>query len=389
MGQPRTSITGRCVLQTHSGVLAMPAYNKDGQEIREAFDVQGNALFQAYDMAGNEILNDVFPGRLLVWHDEFDGEEVDSAKWGHLFGYYNSHRYYMYKDNLAHNAFIENGILHVTNQKDSDKSLTDWTGAYIWTNGKFEFRYGLIEAKIKFPDNPVYHSSFWTLGAGYDRISAENAIPDASKGLVWATCGEIDIAEADNGSVSTTKHWAVPSSNTHTSGGHASIEADAAGWHIYGCEWTETEIKIYVDRVLKSTFTISTATSEGYNAFQKPHFLIFNQLPHLNGTQEEDYLETEVAWVRVYAPESVTEYIEETAISIDASASLAAGETHLLDAAFTPENPSDMTLVWESSDDSVAICYGGKITAIAAGSAIITCTSKHGKTAVCYVTVTE
>lgn len=369
----------------------MPVYNKNGDATDIAYDVSGDFLSHAYDIEQNDLLSgldDIVPGRLLVWHDEFDGSVVDSQKWGHLYGYYPAYRYYMYQNDLSHNAFCQDGSLHYNNIKDSDMPLTDWTGAFIWTNNLFEFRYGLIEAKMKFPDNPVYHSTLWTMGAGYERICSPNEVTDASKGFLWASCGEIDIAEADNGTVSTTKHWADNlETNHHVSGGHAELTSDAAGWHIYGCEWTEDYIKVYCDRILKGTFAISDADVGAFNAFRRPHFLMFNQLPQLNGTQTQNSLETQVDWVRVYAPVGVTEYIEETAVSIPASVSLAVGDTHLLTPEFTPSNPSDMTVNWVSSNESVAICYGGKITAIAQGTATITATSKHGKTASCAVTI--
>lgn len=369
----------------------MSVYNVTGNELSAVYDANGNQLLQAYGIDGNELLSgldDLLPNRLLIWHDEFDGTEVDSSKWDHEFGYYNANRYYMYKDDLAHNAYCENGILHITNEKDSTMSNTAWTGAFIHTNNLFEFRYGMIEAKIKFPTNTnIYHSTFWTLGANYERICDVNTKGDETKGVLPSTCGEIDIAEADNGSVTTVKHWATPSTNAHQSGGVGSLTTDATNWHIYSCEWTEDTIKLYVDRVLKNTWDTSNATVENFNAFRLPHFLIFNQNPALSGTQTEEFLETLVDWVRVYAPEGVTEFIEETGISIDSTLSLSVDDTYLLTGTFTPENPSDMTLVWTSDDPSVAICYGGKVTAISVGTAHITCTTKRGYTATCTVTV--
>lgn len=369
----------------------MAVYDIDGNALNVVYDIDGNQLSQAYDADGNELLSgldDLLPGRLLIWHDEFDGSAVDSEKWGHLFGYYNANRYYMYENDLAHNAYCEDSVLHINNIKDSTMPNTQWTGAFIHTNNLFEFRYGMIEAKMKFPTNTnVYHSTFWTLGANYQRISNANTQGDETAGVLASTCGEIDIAEGDNGTVTTTKHWATPSTNAHQSGGHGSLTTDSANWHIYGCEWTEDTIKIYVDRVLKNTWNVASATTEGFNAFRLPHFLMLNQNPALNGTQTQTELETLVDWVRVYAPVGVAEYITETAISIESAVNLSVGETHLLTGTFTPVNPSDMTTNWSSSNESVAVCYGGKVTAIGSGTTTITVTTKHGCTATCVVTV--
>ncbi len=367
----------------------MAVYDIDGNQLNAVYDIDGNRLLTAYDIDGNEVLSgldDLLPNRLLVWHDEFDGSAVDSSKWDHLFGYYNANRYYMYADDLAHNAYCDDSILHINNIKDSTMPNTQWTGAFIHTNNKFEFRYGMIEAKIKFPSASVFHSTFWTLGANYERVCNANTQGDETIGVLASTCGEIDIAEADNGTVTTTKHWAVPSTNTHKSGGHANITSDD-NWHIYGCEWTEDTISIYLDRVLINTWNVSNATTEGFNAFRLPHFLMINQNPYMNGSQTLTELETLVDWVRVYAPVDVTSYITETVVSIDSTLSLSVGDTHLLTAEFTPSNPSDMTTLWASSDESVAICYGGKVTSLATGTTTITVTTKHGCTATCVVTV--
>ncbi len=374
----------------------MAVYNINGNQLNTVYDMSNNQLSQAYDInenplldgGGDEVLDDLLPNRLLVWHDEFDGTEVDSSKWNHLFGYYNANRYYMYENDLAHNAYCEDSVLHITNEKDSTMSNTSWTGAFIHTNNLFEFRYGMIEAKMKFPTNTnVYHSTFWTLGANYERICNVNTQGDETQGVLASTCGEIDIAEGDNGTVTTTKHWATPSTNAHQSGGHATITSDSANWHIYGCEWTEDTIKIYLDRVLINTWNVSNATVENFNAFRLPHFLMFNQNPQLSGTQTENFLETLVDWVRVYAPEGVTKIIKEIGISIDSTLSLSVGGTHLLTGTFTPSNPSDMTLIWTTSDSSVCTCYGGKVTAIASGTATVTATTKNGYSATCTVTV--
>lgn len=373
----------------------MTVYDVNGDALHACYDVDGNSLTQAYDVDGNPLfsgqeLEDLVPNRLLVWHDEFEDSNINSKRWGHLFGYYNSNRYYMLENDLAHNAYCENSILHINNRKDSQMPNTPWTGAFIHTNNLFEFKYGLVEAKIKFPSVDVYHSTFWTLGANYERINNADTQGDQTKGVLASTCGEIDIAEADGGTASCTKHWAEPSSNTHQQGGHATLTRDASNWHIYGIEWTENEIKTYIDRELKNTWSIDEANYDGYNAFRLPHFLMLNQNPYLlnSSSQTEDFLETLVDWVRVYAPVGVTSKVRETNIKIDQRhITLNAGETFLLTGVFTPSNVTDMTLLWSSDNPNVAECYGGKVTALFKGTATVSCKTKHGLVASCKVVV--
>ncbi len=68
--------------------------------------------------------------------------------------------------------------------------------------------------------------------------------------------------------------------------------------------------------------------------------------------------------------------------------SLTEGETITLTATITPENATDKTVAWTSSDESVAtVSAAGEVTALKAGSATITAASANGKTASCIVTV--
>ena len=79
--------------------------------------------------------------------------------------------------------------------------------------------------------------------------------------------------------------------------------------------------------------------------------------------------------------------IHATNISLDkVSAELTEGETVTLTATVSPDNATDNTVTWTSSDETVATVKDGVVTAIAAGKATIT--AKTGNyTATCTVTV--
>jgi uncharacterized protein (TIGR02145 family) len=78
-----------------------------------------------------------------------------------------------------------------------------------------------------------------------------------------------------------------------------------------------------------------------------------------------------------------------TGISLDVlTLTLAIGENHTLTATVTPENATNQTVTWTSSDNTKATVANGKVVAIAAGSTIIT--AKAGdETATCKVVVWE
>ena len=80
-----------------------------------------------------------------------------------------------------------------------------------------------------------------------------------------------------------------------------------------------------------------------------------------------------------------------TGVKLDKTTlSLFEGATAQLNATVLPENASDKSVKWESSDTSVATVENGKVTAVKEGQATITVTTKDGgKTASCTVTVNK
>ena len=80
--------------------------------------------------------------------------------------------------------------------------------------------------------------------------------------------------------------------------------------------------------------------------------------------------------------------VEVSEVQIDVTeASLGVGETLQLTATVSPENATDKTVTWESSDDAVVtVDENGLVTAVAAGEATVTATA-GGMFAVCDVTV--
>lgn len=65
------------------------------------------------------------------------------------------------------------------------------------------------------------------------------------------------------------------------------------------------------------------------------------------------------------------------------------GDSELLIIKVTPENATDKSVVWTSSDNNIVSIVNGKITGVKEGTAIITAKSTNGITAVCTVAVEE
>lgn len=360
----------------------------------DIYDIFGNPI--AFDGGGDDDdttgLEDLLSDRLLIWHDEFNKPEIDRTKWSNVYSR-------DYAENLDLVANSNNGLQYrAIRDYRLGSSAYAFSCPFLQTNGLFEFKYGRIEVKMKFPEEGPHHSTFWTLGANFERLSVADGVTyDETKGVLFPSCGEIDIAELDhrNGvAVGARMHWSsegLDSSGGYETGGTmGTLNETPFDWHIYSCEWTETGITFYCDGRLKgATWAISNADVDGYNPFKHPHFLIFNNVPATSGTPQWDIAETQVAWVRVYAPVGVTEKIVETAISIPSTASITVGERSWLGTpTFTPSNPSDMTVKWLSHNDDIVTCHGGMLIGVSEGQTYVQAISKHGYTSLCKVTVT-
>lgn len=68
---------------------------------------------------------------------------------------------------------------------EARKSGSTYTSARLTTKGKVSFSYGLIEARIKFPEGQGLLPAFWTLGSNIDTVG-------------WPAAGEIDMMELLN-----------------------------------------------------------------------------------------------------------------------------------------------------------------------------------------------
>ena len=78
-----------------------------------------------------------------------------------------------------------------------------------------------------------------------------------------------------------------------------------------------------------------------------------------------------------------------TGITLDADATINVGETKTLTATVAPDNATDKTVSWRSENETVATVADGVVTAVAAGTAVITATANDGSgvKATCTVTV--
>ncbi|MCK5267738.1 MAG: hypothetical protein KAR07_06210, partial [Spirochaetes bacterium] len=78
-------------------------------------------------------------GRNLVWHDEFEGTNLDTAKWIVETGVHVNNELQDYKASGNHQ--VTNGHLIITARYETSGGY-NYTSARVKTDGKFNFTYG-------------------------------------------------------------------------------------------------------------------------------------------------------------------------------------------------------------------------------------------------------
>ena len=204
------------------------------------------------------------------WSDEFDGNSVDSHKWDYDigtggWGWGNGEMQYY----RSQNASVKDGELHITAKREHYED-SDYTSARMVTRGKFSFKYGYIEAKIKLPLEQAMWPAFWLL--------PENNVYGG-----WPHSGEIDVMEARGrifNQSSSALHFST-SEGDHTYRSNEVSGHNISQYHLYACEWKETAIKFYIDGALHLTvrndqWTTSGAPSSLNAPFDQNFHLILN-----------------------------------------------------------------------------------------------------------------
>ena len=169
-----------------------------------------------------------------------------------------------YYTSRAQNIIVENGVLKITARREQYMGEA-FTSARIVTKGKFETKYGRIEARIKLPRGKGLWPAFWMLGSNSDTA-------------IWPQCGEIDIMEylgnsptkvfgtvhgpGYSGGNAITKTYTLPNSRFDTD------------FHVFGVEWDQNYINFYVDDVLYNQITPSNVTGDW--VFNNPFYIILN-----------------------------------------------------------------------------------------------------------------
>jgi beta-glucanase (GH16 family) len=183
-------------------------------------------------LAGKQFLT--IPGDQwkLFWHDEFDGDRLDPAKWSNGLswpGDDGTHRHHnsSYASYIVDDdAVVGGGMLQLLTRKTDVTNpygrVYHYTQALIQTHGKFSYRYGYCEVRVKVPTDsgPGLWPAFWLLSNGWppeDDVAefwTGRPEPHLHQGYAWR--------DSRGGAV----QWV----SRH-------IDAVPTGFHTYGMEW--------------------------------------------------------------------------------------------------------------------------------------------------------
>ncbi len=215
---------------------------------------------------------------VMVWADEFNGEDLDYTKWAKEENNYGGGNYerQAYRTDPKY-CFVRDGFLNLAVYRDAhttcDGKTQPYSSARIRTLKRGDWKYGRFEVRAKMPGGQGIWPAVWML-------------PTESPYGGWAAGGEIDILESRGNAVHETTgalHFGGPwPRNTYLSHSYTFPGQDAAeAFHLYALEWSADEIKWYIDgklcRTRKKSEWFSEAAKENPSApFDQPFHMIIN-----------------------------------------------------------------------------------------------------------------
>ncbi len=241
-------------------------------------------------------------GYKLVWHDEFDGNELNTSDWTHEVqrpGWVNNElqHYVNGSFNGTRVTSVNNGVLDIT----AFKSGSEVYSGRIYAKVNEGWTYGIFEARIRLPKGKGTWPAFWMMPVNND-FSANP----------WPRCGEIDIMEEVGCNPNYTSSSIHCESYNHVNNTQKTAERLTNGaqddFHIYRLEWTKDHIITSVDGNTLLTFNNDGKGNVSTWPFNKPFYVILNlawggNWGGMNGVDESCLPTTmSVDYVRVFQP---------------------------------------------------------------------------------------
>lgn len=376
-------------------------YNIDGNELTSVYDLNGAELQKAYDIKGSVIFEknptpDPYrPNRLLLFEEDFSGNDIDDNCWTVEVGH-NGGKAYQTK--RRQNAFVQNGHYIAMMKKEDYLDKYTWTAGGITTRAKKTWIYGRFEAKMKVSE--AFNSAFWLIGNNFRLIYPTNDDESSDYRTFnapsqyaynWPECGEIDIVESWNYG-----QKAQPQCNlwsyTGTSISHGTFPTpmDTVNeWHIYAVERTRDLIVAYIDDIEYHRWNLNQLNSDVVKAYIDMPFSIILGIGIGDSSDEKRMSEARmmVDWVRVYAPEGVNEQILPESVTMQESIRLKKGYATYMVCHVLPGSTTNLDVTWSSDNENICRVINGTIYCDGIGETDVHVTTVNGLTATCHVTV--
>lgn len=209
---------------------------------------------------------DSYPGMELMWSDEFEGTQINSANWTYDLGAsgWGNNEWQNYTSS-SENSSVADGFLTITAKQEAGGG---YTSARLKSVDLQEFQYGRIDIRAKLPEGQGIWPALWMLGANF---------PESG----WPSCGEIDIMELVGHQPSTvhgTAHWGADWTQHQYTGSSISLPAGqkfSEAFHLFSIEWSENSITWLMDD--QEYFSINNTQMNGQPyPFNAPFFFIMN-----------------------------------------------------------------------------------------------------------------
>ena len=177
-------------------------------------------------------------GYTLVFEENFDGKNLDQAKWD----YRTDSK--LKSTQLPENVSVADGLLKIALKKQSSKGKP-YTGGGITSQQTFVYAY--YEARFRTPPVEGWHTSFWGMHT--------NSEDDKPKAQQRRAIMELDFCEQDGGDPKYFSFGIVNQSPDASKGqtwnGGRWVVEDApdtsADFHVWACEMTPDKIRFYFD----------------------------------------------------------------------------------------------------------------------------------------------
>ncbi len=179
------------------------------------------------------------PGWTLVWHDEFNGPDIDPRKWEwEVNGDGGGNNELQFYTNSRSNSFIEDGKLVIKAIKE-DYHTKRYTSARMRTRNRGDWKYGRFEARMKLPYGRGMWPAFWMLPTDWVYGG-------------WPTSGEIDIMEMlghETNKAYGTIHWGDSPATRQQAGGNYVLPTGtyAGSFNTFTVEWDSVGFKWYIN----------------------------------------------------------------------------------------------------------------------------------------------